>query len=234
MKTLFEGSVENRAGTGVRLYGMMKLMRKIFPSHAVTLGFVTAAVIALYIFVRVIVEPRFKDALSLEANVVATIKLAFVLFLCGLLIAGVVLLLRRRLFLSMCYLAACAATFASDFAVASLKDNRLVFPSRSHREIADIYLRQAVDFDATNRTPHLVFLNEQCHPPNGCECYVLMDPDHRSGVENELGGWRRPTIPIFPDTLPVRFEIVHVKALDASAYSVLGCGIGIPRPWISN
>ena len=214
---------------------MMKLtMRKIFPSHPVTLGFVTAAAIALHMFVSVIVEPRTKYSWTLEFKIVAYLEMAFVLFLYGLLIAGVVLLLRRKLFLSMCYLAACAATYASDFAVASLKDNRLVFPSRSHREIADIYHRQEVDFDATNRTPHRVFLNEQCHPPNGCECYVLMDPDHRSGVENELGGWRRPTIPIFPDLLPVRFEIVHVRALDSSAYSVLGCGIGIPPPWISN
>jgi hypothetical protein len=214
---------------------MMKLtMPKIFPSHPVTLGLVTAAAIALHMFLSVIVAPRTKYSWTLQFKVVGYLELAFVLFLCGLLITGVVLLLRRKLFLSMCYLAACAATFASDFAVASLKDNRLLFPSRSHREIAAIYQRQGVDFDATNRAPHLVFMDEQCHPPNGCECYVLMDPDHRSGVENERGGWRWPTILIFPDTLPVRFEIVHVKALDASAYSVLGCGIGIPRPWISN
>jgi hypothetical protein len=212
----------------------MKLnMRRIFPSHAVTLGFVTAAVIALHMFASVIVSPHFKDALSLEHSVILYVQLVFGLFIYASLIAGVVLLLRRKLFLSVCYLAACAATYASGFVVASLKDNRLVFPSRSHREIADIYHRQEVDFDATNRTPHLVFLDEQCHPPNGCGCYVLMDPDHRSGVESELGGWRRPTIPIFPpDTLPVRFEIVHVKALGASAYSVLGCGIGVQPPLI--
>jgi hypothetical protein len=212
----------------------MRNMRKIFPSHPVTLGFVTAAAVALHMFVSVIVSPRVKYSWTLQFKIVGFLELAFLLFLCGLLITGIVLLLRRKLFLSMCYLAACAASYASDFAVASLKDNRLVFPSRSHREIADIYHRQDVDFDATNRTPHLVFLDEQCHPPSGCRCYVLMDPDHRSGVENELGGWRRPTIPIFPNTLPVRFEIVHVRALDSSAYSVLGCGIGIPPPWISN
>jgi hypothetical protein len=213
---------------------MMKFeMRKIFPSHAVTLGFVTTVVIALHMFASVIVEPRFKDALSFESNVVAILQIVFGLFIYGSLVAGVVLLLSRKLFLSVCYLAACAATYASGFAVASLKDDRLVFPSGSHREIADIYHRQEVDFDAANRTPHLVFLDEQCHPPNGCRCYVLMDPDHRSGVESELGGWRRPTIPIFPpDTLPVRFEIVHVKALDSSAYSVLGCGLGVQPPLI--
>jgi hypothetical protein len=209
-------------------------MRKIFPSHAVTLGLVTAAVMVLHLFLGVIVKPRVKDAMSFEFKVVGILELAVVLFMCVALIAGIALLFRRKLFISMCYLVACVAVYASDFAVASLNDNRLVFPSRSHREIAEIYRRQDVDFEATNRTPHLIFLNEQCHPPNGCECYVLMDADHQSGVENELGGWRRPTIPIFPDTLPVRFEIVHVRALDSSAYSVLGCGIGIPPPWISN
>lgn len=207
-------------------------MRKILPSHAVTLGFVTAAVIILNLFVSVVVSPHFKDGLSLEHRVIVRIQIAFALFIYASLIAGVVLLLRRKLFLSVCYLVACAATYASGFAVASLNDSRLVFPSRSHREIADIYRGQGVDSDATNRTPHLVYLNEQCHPPNGCECYVLMDPDHRSGVENELGGWRRPTIPIFPNTLPVRFEIVHVRALDSSAYSILGCGIGVQPPLI--
>jgi hypothetical protein len=213
---------------------MMKLMtRKTFPSHPVTLGFVTAAAIALHMFLRVVVDPRIKDGLSLQSDVVAILGIAFALFIYGLLIAAVVLLLRRKLFLSVCYLAACAAAYASTFAVASLNDNRLVFPSRSHREIADIYHRQDVDFDATNRTPHLVFLDDQCHPPGGCGCWVLMDPDHRSGVENELGGWRRPTIPIFPQNLlPVRFATVHVRVLDSSAYSVLGCGIDREPPWI--
>jgi hypothetical protein len=208
-------------------------MRKIFPSHAVTLGFVTAAATALHMFVSVIVQPRTTDSRTLQFEIVASLELAYFLFIYALFIVSVVLLLRRKLFLSVCYLAACAATYTSGFAVASLKDNRMVFPSRSHREIADIYHRQEVDFDANNRTPHRVFLDEQCHPPGGCGCWVLIDPDHRSGVENDLGGWRRPTSPMLPlDLLPVRFALVHVRALDSSAYSVLGCGIGSQAPLI--
>ena len=214
----------------------MKLsMRKILPSHPVTLGFVTAAAIALNLVVSVIVSPRFKDALSLENRLITQFEIAFALFFYGLLVAVVVLLLRRKLFLSMCYLAAFAATYASCFAVASLNDDRLVFPSRSHREIANIYQRREADFDATNRTPHRVFLDEQCHPPGGCGCWVLIDPDHRSGVENDVGGWRRPTSPMLPlNLLPVRFALVHVRALDASAYSVLGCGIDTQAPLIAH
>jgi uncharacterized protein with PQ loop repeat len=107
---------------------MMKLtMRKIFPSHAVTLGFVTAAAMALHLFLSVIVSPRTKDGMSIHFSVVGILELAFFLFIYALLIACVVLLLRRKLFLSVCYLAACAATYASCFAVAALKDNRLVF-----------------------------------------------------------------------------------------------------------
>ncbi|MBI3700100.1 MAG: hypothetical protein HY242_06570 [Afipia sp.] len=213
---------------------MMNLTgQKIFPSHAATLGFVTAAAIVVDMFVSVVVEPRFKDARSLQFEIVAALELAFGLFIYALFIAGVVLLLRRKIFLSSCYLAAFAATYVSGFAVASLKDNRLVFPSRSHREIADIYQRQQANFDESNRMPRLVFLDEQCHPPNGCGCWVLMDPEHRSGVETELGGWRRPTISIFPQNLlPVRFALVHVRALDSSAYSVLGCGIDTQPPLI--
>jgi hypothetical protein len=215
---------------------MMKLtMRKIFPSHAVTLGLVTGAVIALHMFLSVIVSPHITDGLSLQRSVITYVQIVFGLFIYGSLIASVVLLLRRKLFLSVCYLAACAATYASGFAVASLNDNRMVFPSRSHHEIADIYHRQEVDFDASNRTPHRVFLDEQCHPPGGCGCWVLIDPDHRSGVENDVGGWRRPTSPMLPlNLLPVRFALVHVRALDSSAYSVLGCGIDTQAPLIAH
>ena len=73
---------------------MMKLgMRKIFPSHLVTLGFVTAAVIILNLFVSVVVSPHFKDGLSVEHRVIVRIQIAFALFIYASLIAAVVLLL---------------------------------------------------------------------------------------------------------------------------------------------
>jgi hypothetical protein len=219
----------------VRLNDTRKvIVRKILPAHSVALGFVTAAATALHLLLNVVVSPRVKDATSLQFNIIGTLELAFFLFIYALLIAGVVLLLRRKLFLSVCYLTACATTYASCFVAAALKDDRLTFPSGSHREIASIYHRQEANFDGNNRTPRLVFLDQQCHPPNGCECWVVIDPDRRSTVENDVGGWRRPTAAMFPsDTLPVHFAMVNIRVLDSSAYSVLGCDMYV-RPWIPN
>jgi hypothetical protein len=203
-------------------------MRKILPSHSVTLALLTAAAIALHLFLNVVISPHVKDAVSLPFNLLAAAELIFYLLIYAFFFAGAILLLSRKLFSSVCYLAAGAAAYASCFAAAALKDDRLTFPSGSHHEIASIYHRNEVNFDINNPTPRLFFFDEQCHPPNGCGCWILIDSGHRSLAENDLGGWRRPTAPIFPpDTLPVRFAIVNVRTLDSSAYSVLGCGMDI-------
>jgi hypothetical protein len=207
-------------------------IRNTLSSHSTLLGIITAAAVALYLFVEVIAEPRVRDATSLESSIIEITKLSYVLFMYLLFIAGVVLLLRRKPFLSVCYLAASAAAYASCFAAAALKDDRWTFPFGAHREIASIYREHDVDFDKNNSTPHLMSLDQQCHPPSSCECWVLIDPGHRSGIENDLGGWRRPAAPIFlTDTLSLHFGIVNVRVLDSSAYSVLGCGMDI-RGWL--
>jgi len=193
-------------------------------SHSILLAIVIFAATALDIFLEVVAEPRITDGTSPLLDVMITISLIYVLSTYSLFVVGVVLLLRRKLFLSVCYLAAGTVGYLSFYAVAALKDDRLVFPGGAHREIAAIYERRDVDFEISNLSPHLVSLDEECHPPHGCGCWVLIDPRHTSGVENDRGGWRRPTAPIFlPQTLPVRFAIVNVRVLDSSAYSVLGC-----------
>jgi hypothetical protein len=207
-------------------------VRDTLSSHSTRLGLVTTAAVSLYLFIDVIAEPKIRDSTSVEFGIIGITKLSYILYMCSVLIAGVVLFLRRKLFLSVCYLAAGATAYASCFADAALKDDRLTFPSGSHREIANIYRKQDVNFDVNSSTPHLTFLDRQCHPPNGCECWVLIDPGHRSAVDNDLGGWRRPTAAIFlPEVLPLHFGIVNVRVLDSSAYSVLGCGMDI-RGWI--
>ena len=217
----------------IYLCSTMKLIvQKICTSHPGALGFVTVAATTLHLFLNVIVLPRAKDATSFQFSVVTLAELAFYLFIYALLISTAVLLSHNKLLLFVCYLAAFATTYASCFVAAAVKNDRLIFPSGSHREIAGIYQRQDMDFDVNNRTPHLVLLDEQCHPPNGCECWILIDPDHRSAVENDLGGWRQPTASIFPpDMLPISFAIVNVRVLDSSAYSVLGCTMDLRR-WI--
>jgi len=203
------------------------MMRRFFSSHVVVLGIVTAAATALDLFLGVVVDPLVKDATSLQYEILSFTRLAFVLFSFSLLMVGVILLFRRKLFLSVCYLAAGVAAYESSYVEAALKDDRLIFPSGSHREIAAIYRQQDLDFDLTNPKPHLVSLDDRCHLPGGCGCWVLIDPGHSSGVENYLGGWRHPparTSAQDPLSL-LYFAIVNVRALDSSAYSVLGCGV---------
>jgi hypothetical protein len=209
---------------------MELVMRRFFSSHVVLLGIVTAAVVGLDIFFDVVVDPRLEERAGLLYEILAFFELAYALFLCSLLIMGVVLLLRRKLFLSVCYLVAGVVAYESSYYIeGALKDDRVIFPSASHREIAAIYRQQDVDFDLTNPKPHLVSLDDRCHPPGGCGCWVLIDPGHSSGVENDLGGWHQPTAKIFPQgELPVLFEFVNVRVLDSSAYSVLACGIDFP------
>ncbi len=207
-------------------HALVSLLRKIRASHSTVLAIVIVAATALDIFVEVFAEPRVKDSTSALFSVIGVIQLFYVLFTYSLLMAGVVLLLRRKLFLSVCYLAAGAVGYMSFYAVAALKDDRLIFPAGAHREIAAIYERRDVDFEIERSSPHPVSLGEQCHPPSGCGCWVLIDSGHTSGVEDDRSGWRRPTASIFlPVTIPDRFAIVNVRVLDSSAYSVLRCNM---------
>jgi hypothetical protein len=175
---------------------------------------------------EVFAGPRVNDSTSPLFSVIAAIELFYVLFTYLLLIVGAVLLLRRKLFLAVCYLAAGTVGYMSFYAVAVLKDDRLILPGGAHRGIAAIYERRDVDFGIRNPSPHLISLGEQCHPPGGCGCWVLIDPGHTGGVEDDRSGWRRPTASIFlPVPIPDRFAIVNVGVLDSSAYSVLGCNM---------
>ena len=200
--------------------------RKILARHSIVLAIVIIAATALDIFLDVFVEPRIIDGTSPILSAIAAIDLFCALSAYPLLIAGAVLMLRRKLFTSVCYLAAGTVGYMSFYAVAALKDDRLIFPAGAHREIAVIYERRDVDFEINNSSPHLVSLGEQCHPRGGCGCWVLIDPGHTSGVEDDRSGWRRPTASIFlPVTIPDRFAIVNIGVLDSSAYSVLGCNM---------
>jgi hypothetical protein len=206
-------------------------MRKISRLHLIILGGVTIAASILYIFLNTVVAPLAKDATSFQFKALGFVDFAYVLFMGSMFVSSVIFLLRRSRLVSFGYLMAGAAAYASLYVAAALKDDRLTFPAGSHREIASIYHEQNFNFEASSGSSHLVSLDGKCHPPNGCACWILIDPSHRSGAENDLGGWRRPTAPIFPHALPRQFEIVNIRVLDSAAYSVLGCGMDI-REWI--
>jgi len=119
-------------------------------------------------------------------------------------------------------------------------DENFSYRSGPHTEIAEIYQqRKAEEFDPStarvvNTSPRLVDLEEQCHPPTWCRCWILLDPLHRSNIERELKGGN-PLKATFPSdsgepvtlfaTEMVRegFGDVSVRRIDAIAYSVLAC-----------
>lgn len=136
---------------------LAKFMRKILASHSTVLAIVIVVATALDIFLEVFAGPRVNDSTSPLFSVIAAIELFYVLFTYLLLIVGAVLLLRRKLFLSVCYLAAGTVGYMSFYAVAALKDDRLIFPAGAHREIAAIYQQRDVDFEINNSSPTPVF-----------------------------------------------------------------------------
>ena len=73
-----------------------------------------------------------------------------------------------------------------------------------------------------------VSLDDRCHPPTECQCWIVFDPAHRSGIAQDIGGWHRPKTTkqfMYAFSPGPYFAIVDVKRLDAKAYSVLGCPV---------
>jgi hypothetical protein len=111
------------------------------------------------------------------------------------------------------------------YASLALKGDRFTFTAGPHSEISAIYSQRRLEFEQLVVTPRLIDLDHQCHPPSCCACWIVVDPKHTSGVEKEIGGWHRPDpASIFPvGAIPLQFEIVDVRRIDANAYSVLEC-----------
>jgi hypothetical protein len=145
---------------------------------------------------------------------------------------GVYFLFKRDKFAAQCnFGAACivGTLFVLSRAIAFDPFSYKVGP---HSDIAEIYNQRRSEFNPStpqvvNSSPRLFALSEQCRPPNGCGCWLLLDPQHTSDVERALGqGWHRPTASIFPqDEQPPAFTIVYVRQIDPNAYAVLGCSL---------
>jgi hypothetical protein len=150
-----------------------------------------------------------------------------------LLLNNVVYLFNRRWRSALYYFIVLCIGVASILLSLALKDDRFMFVAKSHDEITGIYNQRRSEFDPNDLTPRLVPLDSQCRPPSGCECWLVVDPAHSSGVENEIGGWHRPTASIFPtNTAPEHFAIVNVKRLDSGDFSVLGCDVDPTEWWL--
>ncbi len=176
-----------------------------------------------------ILLPRNHDGTSLSRQILETLDNLFLLGLLSGLIWAVVCLIRRKWLAAACWVVAFFLAPASDYASAWLKDDRFAFPSGSHREIAEIYRQRQEELERSRVVPRLVPLGDACHPPSGCHCWIVLDPNHTSGAGKEIGDWHRPAeSSIFPlGSLPEDFAIVNVQRLGRKAYSALGCDVDL-------
>jgi len=194
----------------------------LYPTNVLLVAVVSSGI---YIVTDGIVSPRVKDASSMMFHVLVFINVCYMLLVFAVLIGTAISLVRRKWHSATSYFLATCVAYVSLFGAAALKGDRFAFANWSHREVADIYNQRRSELYAfTSRGTHLVALEEQCHPPRWCECWILWDPARASGAEKEIGGWHRPTASIFPPDSG-HFAIVTVRQLDADAYSVLSCGV---------
>jgi hypothetical protein len=211
-------------------------MRVVIPARLAALAAANKNIIVisatwgvLYVLIDGIVLRGVLKEFSLFGQALRIVTVCYLLF--GIVAFGgsAFFLLRRKLQSALFYLASACIVCVSIYASLAVKGDRFAFTSAPHSEIADIYNQRRSEFGLTaptiiNQTPRLVALDEQCRPPSGCECWIVVDPAHTSGVEQDIGGWHRPKASIFPtDTFPRHFEIVNVRQLDSDAYSAMGC-----------
>jgi hypothetical protein len=141
----------------------------------------------------------------------------------GAFVIGVALLFQRKILSATCLIGVAYSVLLPTYAVDAIRGDRTHFTDGPHREIAAIYHQRHSDFVSPG--PRLVPLDNRCHPPNWCTCWVFWDPARTGEVEKDLGRWHEPKSSAFPTgTLPIEFELVDVRRLDADAYSVLACG----------
>jgi hypothetical protein len=87
-------------------------------------------------------------------------------------------------------------------AASALRGDRFIFTTGPHREISDIYNQRWPEFGLTNPEAHLISLDEQCHPPNECSCWVLVDRAHTSAANKKLAAGIDRELRYFPRTRP--------------------------------
>ena len=169
------------------------------------------------------IDPKGFVPPSVWGRIPAGLFLLLILPYIGAFLIGVVSLFRRKFLNAICLIGVAYSIHVPTYALDAIRGDRTRFTDGPHREIADIYHQRHADFVSPG--PRLVPLDDQCHPPNWCTCWVLWDPSRTWGADNDLGRWHEPKSSAFPTgTLPIEFELVDLRRLDADAYSVLACG----------
>jgi hypothetical protein len=198
---------------------------KVLYRHPTNVFFAGVLWGALFVAIGLYETLDVTNGMQVLGHVRSQIVVIYALFFLVAFIAGLIFLFAGRFFAAFCYIGTACMMYVPLHALEWLKGDRFYITSGPHSEIADIYdRRQSQLAAAANFNPLLVPLDNQCHPPPDCQCWVVLDPGHTTGVEREIGGWHRPATYILPaDETPIRFAIVDVRRLNADAYSVLGC-----------
>jgi hypothetical protein len=207
-------------------------LRTLIFSHPINIIVLTIAASALFIVADGLVSPRSKPATSALLVTIVWAKIVYwTLFLDGAFFCSVIFLLLQKWRAALCYFAAGCIAYASNQAALAVQGDRFAFPGGAHREIAAIYDQRGSELELDNPIPHLVDLDERCHPwgVQSCECWILVDSEDMSGAKQDLGGWHRPKAPIL--TKKTYFAIVNVRRLDARAFSILSCNDDL-RSWL--
>jgi hypothetical protein len=195
---------------------------KVLYRHPTNVFFAGVLWGALFVMIG-LYTTQYTDGMRLLDHIPPWLLLISASFFLAAFIVSFVFLLGARFFAALCHLGAAGMMPVSLYALEWLRDDRFVFTGGPHGEIADIYNRRRSEFTLrTNSGPRLVALNDQCNPSRDCLCWIVLDPGHTSGVEQDLGGWDRPTASIVSaDDWAEPFAIVDVRRIDADAYSVL-------------
>src|SRR5262249_40621398 len=138
------------------------------------------------------ITPRIRDGTSILLQTLLLVSDACLFFLMLGLIWSTICLFRRRWISSLCYFGAALLAPGSIYASLALKGDRFTFTAGPHNEIAGMYRQRRSEFEQLAVTPRLIDLDDQCHPPSGCACWIVVDPKQTSGVEKEIGRWHRP------------------------------------------
>jgi hypothetical protein len=188
---------------------------------------------------------RILPKIGLYPRVLLAIDVVYLLlFTFGGLIAAIVFLFKARFIVALSYLALSASVFVATQVSIVLTGSRFSFPGKSHDEIVEIYRQRRPTTGLSRRAftrytqqefdigqvPGLVALGEECHPPFGCECWIAWGPALDRGIDKDVDrDWHAPRSALFPPSRPEYFVIVHVRRIDADAYSVLGCDMDLRR-----
>jgi len=90
----------------------------------------------------------------------------------------------------------------------------------AHMVIERDYRDHKRQLDHIDLFPRLI--SNECHLPDLCVCWLLLDPANTSGAASDIGDWHTPKADFFRPPLR-NFAMVSVRRIDSRAYSVLAC-----------